>query len=709
MKKTLLLANILIALGVSNIAIADDANDSSEVNQFDDELGDFYGHEYFVSIATGTKTAIHKTPAVATVITADTIARLAATDIDEVLETVPGLHVNRSSNGNEPSYTFRGVYSRFNPQVLMLVNGFPITNMFVGNRNQVWGGMPVSAIARVEILRGPGSALYGADAFSGVINIITKSSENIQHNSVGMRLGSFNTKNAWAIAKGNLGDVESSFAYEYFKTDGYDKIIEADAQTFLDSVFGTHASLAPGYMQNRRVSHEIRLQFDYQNWTFRSGLQKRTREPGIGVTAALSPITTSSSDRFNADLTYIDTLTTNSEIEVKLSHFQTTQEIDGDLVLFPPGSDIGLGGPFPDGIIGNPEVFERHDRVSSIYSYNGISQHKIRLGIGYNRGEIYKVQESKNFALGPDGAFLPPGSPVVDVSDTPYAFLPEGYRENYYAFAQDIWHIANDWELTAGLRNDHYSDFGSTTNPRLALVWSTSLNLTSKFLYGKAFRAPSFANLYNINNPAALGNPNLNPERIETYEMAFDYHPSAQFNFTSSFFFYNWNDIIAFVTAADSTSSIAQNTGGNKGKGIELEAKWKVTDALELRANYAYQNARSKETDTKVAYAPGNQLYVEVNYKLTPNWQFNLHMNHVADRVREGADLRAAIDDYTMVNVNARWRADDDSLGFAIIAKNLFDADAREPTRNSGAVVNIPNDLPLAGRSLLLEVSYQLD
>ena len=56
----------------------------------------------------------------------------------------------------------------------MLINGIPITNLFQGDRNLVWGGMPVEAISRIEVIRGPGSALYGADAFAGVINIVTK-------------------------------------------------------------------------------------------------------------------------------------------------------------------------------------------------------------------------------------------------------------------------------------------------------------------------------------------------------------------------------------------------------------------------------------------------------------------------------------------------------------------------------------------------------
>src|SRR5699024_8589406 len=96
-----------------------------------------YGDEELISIATGNSKPITLAPAVATVITAKDIKAIGATDLDQVLETVPGLHVARNAAGYDPIYTFRGIYSQYNPQVLMLINGIPITNLFFGDRNQI--------------------------------------------------------------------------------------------------------------------------------------------------------------------------------------------------------------------------------------------------------------------------------------------------------------------------------------------------------------------------------------------------------------------------------------------------------------------------------------------------------------------------------------------------------------------------------------------
>ena len=127
------------------------ANDDEE-----EALIELYGDEEVISIATGNAQPISRAPAVASVITAKEIREMGATDIDDVLETVPGLHVARSNIGYNPIYTFRGIYSGQNPQVLMLVNGIPITNFFSGDRNLVWGGFPVESISRIEVIRGPG-------------------------------------------------------------------------------------------------------------------------------------------------------------------------------------------------------------------------------------------------------------------------------------------------------------------------------------------------------------------------------------------------------------------------------------------------------------------------------------------------------------------------------------------------------------------------
>ena len=683
----------------------------------EEELAELYGGEEFVRIATGVAQPVSKAPAVASIITADEIRAMGATDIDEILETIPGLHVARSALGYNPIYVFRGMYSDFNPQVLMLVNGIPLTNLHYGDRNLAWGGMPVEAISRIEVVRGPGSAVYGADAFAGVINIITKTPAEMDGLSMGTRAGSFDTQSGWLQYGGDLGDLRVGAVLEARQFDGQRQHIAADAQSFLDAVSGTGASLAPGPVELGGKALDGRLELGYGNFTLRSGAQlRRDGGLGVGIAQALDSSAEAGSDRLNADLTYDNpALTDNLGLKIQGSTLFTSQEVDQDLHLYPPGSRgpffTPLGAPvfppFPDGIIGNPEVYERHYRLNATTLYQGIRDHKISLGTGYHYGEVYQTEETKNFGIDPaTGLFILPGSPLVDVSDTPLVFLPEGRRENTHVFLQDIWHFARDWELTAGVRYDHFSDFGDTTNPRVALVWSARRNLTFKALYGEAFRAPSFSETRVQSNPAFLGNPALKPEQLKSYELAVNYQPSFDLTLDFNVFHYQWDDVIQFVADPGAGTRTARNAGEQTGNGAEFALSWDVTEALTLTGNLAVQKSQDQLTGEDAGNAPEHQSYVRADWDFLPGWSLDVQANRVASRNRVFGDPRSDIGDHVITDLTLRKRQWAPGFEVAVLVKNLFDENAREPSLDGDPLPLIPRDLPLAGRAAFLEVRY---
>lgn len=684
MIKRISLMAIPLLVGMANFTYAEFAEE--------DELAMSYGDEDFVSIATGRKQPVAKAPAVASVITAKDIRDMGAKDISEVLETVPGVHVSRRAAGYNPIIVIRGMHSGFNPQVLMLVNGIPLTNLIFGNRGEVWGGMPVENISRVEVIRGPGSAVYGADAFAGTINIITKSASEIDGIESGLSSGSFGTHRGWLMYGGNLGGWNLAASMEVLDTDGQDEKVVADAQTTLDAIFGSSVSHAPGGVNVGRESVDFRVDLSKGNWRLRAGYQgRRNVELGAGASDALDPNGEGKSDRFNFDVVYKnENVADYWDVEAKLSYFDVSTEVD--LVLFPSGS---FGGAFPDGVIGQPDVYERHYRFDTSAFYTGFDRHDVRVGAGYHYQDQYRIEERKNFVtiltpLGP--APVPLGS-LVDVSETaPYN--REETRKVTYLFIQDEWKLIRDWSLTAGVRYDHYSDFGDTVNPRFALVWDTTYNLTTKLLYGRAFRAPSFAEQFNINNPIAIGNDNLDPEIINTYELAFDYAHSGDLRMGLNIFYYEMEDIIRFTPTAE-------NTGDQTGHGLEWEFEWTVNDQLSLRGNYALQDSEDEDTSSDAPNAPQQQLYLRADYRITHTWSVNSQLNHVKDRVRAFGDPRPDVDDYTTLDLTVRGKELLPGLDVAISVRNLTDEDAFEPSLAPGF---IPNDLPLAGRSVFAEI-----
>jgi len=672
----------------------------------EEDLALVYGDATTVSIATGSEQPLRKAPAVATVITAEEIAAMGAADLDEVLQTVPGIHVSRNASLYSPLYVVRGIYSPFNPQTLVLENGIPMTTLFVGNKGNVWGGYPLEHVERIEIIRGPGSALYGADAFAGVINIVTKTAADTPGTRVGSRIGSFATRSAWVQHGGTVGPIEIAAFLHAGHTDGFRKTIEADAQTVYDREAGTDASLAPGPVNTDYDAIDAHLDLGLDKWRLRAGYKLRDDlGTGAGVSSALDPVGKMKSERINADLNWADPqLADYWGGGATLSYLYYTQQLASNLQLLPPGATFPTGS-FPDGMIGAPQTWERQLRLSAFLTYTGIERHRFRFGAGYDDLHLYRTEEYKNFVFDPDGVPVPAGP--VDLYTGSQAFMEPQRRRVKYLYIQDEWQFASDWGLTAGLRRDHYSEFGHTTNPRVALVWDAAHDLTLKLLYGHAFRAPSFNEEYSINNPVVRGNPDLRPETIRTVEAALAWHPQDNFRANLNVFRYEMDHIIRTVpNPLPETGETYANTGGQNGHGLELDLAWDATSRLRLSGNYAYQAATDDATGLDAGYIPRHQAYLRADWRIASGWALSPQLHWSADRRRPPGDTRPMLDDYTTFDLTVRSTGTRSPWSFALTVRNLFNADVREPSQAPGLL--LPNDLPLAGRALYLQAEYKM-
>jgi iron complex outermembrane receptor protein len=690
------------ALTLPLIAAAHGASAATD----DDELALVYGAGDSVSIATGNLQALRRAPAVASVITAADIATMGATDLDHILESVAGIHINRTPNSYSPLYVVRGIVGFQGPQVLMLQNGVPVTTAYVGNKGNIWGGFPVEHIARIEIIRGPGSALYGSDAFSGVINIITKGPNEAAGTEVGARAGSFGTYDGWVQHGGKLGAIDVAAYLRVGSTDGFDRTIEADAQSRNDKLFGTHASLAPGQLNTQYKSIDANLDLVYGQWRARAGYKRRyDMGTGAGIASALDPVGRQQGERITSSLAWTEPqFTRDLGLGVSLSTQQYSQEMPTLYRLLPAGLVFPTGA-FPNGMIAAPETWERVYRLSGYADYSGLAGHHLRLGAGHDDIDMYRVREYRNFNYAANGTPIPLPA-VVETTDTTPFIRPQR-RKIDYIYLQDEWNFAADWNLTAGVRHDQYSDFGGTTNPRMALVWDASFDLTAKLLYGRAFRAPAFVESYGITNPVALGNPNLKPERNATTELSFAWQARTNATVNLTFYRYHMKDIIRTVpNALVGTGATYMNTGNQNGHGVELESNWTVTRELQLSGNYAWQRSTDETNHTDAGYAPHHHLFGRADWAFASGYQSSAQVNWVAGRKRAFGDARAPLHDYTTLDLTVATRNGRRQWNFSAALRNVFNTDVREPSPAPG--LTLPYDLPMAPRAISVQASYKL-
>ena len=648
----------------------------------EEDLALAYGDKTTVSLATGSPQAVTRAPSVATVITAQDIEAMGATDLDQALESVPGLHVSKSHIASKPIYSIRGIHTLQNSQVLMLVNGIPITNVFQGDRSQIWGGMPLENVARIEVIRGPGSALYGADAFSGVINVITKTAADIKGTETGVRAGSFNTKDAWLQHGGKLGSLDAAFYLRAGNTDGQKGIIQQDAVG------------ASGPINEERKALDVRADLSKDAWRFRTAYQQRKLGAGAGIAGALDPNARVSENRLYLDLSYAQAnWAQNWDVDGVVGYYDIKQkQPEPYFTIFPAGAIPG----FPNGMLGSPGHSERHTYASASAFYTGFLDHRVRIGAGLRKDDLYETMETKNF----DANFAPLPGGLTNANGNPnLIYLQPQKRNLIYAFMQDEWTLAQDWALTAGIRHDNYSDFGGTTNPRLALVWDAAYNVVVKVMHGTAFRAPTFVEQYAINNPVQSGTPTIKPETIKTNELAISWQATSALQTTLNFFQYRMRNVIQQVGAT------MQNAGDQNGRGMEFESTYDATGNLRLTGSYSLQHSRDSATGQDSGMAPHRRVFARADWRFAPLWHLNTNVNYVAERMRESGDLRAKVPDYTLVNLILRREKFADNWEANVGVYNLFDRKAWEPTFKAAGMVS---DLPLPGRTIYLQLQLNL-
>ncbi len=698
--------------------------------------GDFYHlslaelGQVEISIATGNSTPLDRAPATATVISASEIRAMGARTLNEVLETVPGLHVSLSSLSRLDSvYSIRGIHTGLNPHVLLMLNGVPVQYNAQGGRPTLFR-LPVASIERLEVIRGPGSAIYGADAFSGVINVITKDASSINSTRVEAASGSFGMRDLSLQTATEWQSVDIAFTMAYQKSEGdSSRRVNTDLQSTLDALLGTSASLAPGSLSTRYEVLDSHLalsgrqwQFNFWNWL--------SRDAGVGAGAAqvLDVSGSDDSDLWMADFTYrFDDGDSQWDKSLRLSHFRYDQE--SMFTLFPNGAvlpiskqennqgNIDFAQPnagwvlFSEGLLGNPGGATQDTQLDYIAIFNGWDSHQLRGAVGA-REQSAEPREYKNFGPGVlTGSETVVDGTLKDVSGTEYAFLSNYSRTIAYLSLQDEWQITGNLQLTSGVRYDHYSDFGSTTNPRIALVWATNERLTTKLMHGRAFRAPSFTEKASKNNPVSLGNSSVAAERIATTELSFNLYISEYLGTNLTLFDYRATDLIEFVPS-DLTNKIAKNAGDQEGDGYEIELNWRPLNNFSLSSSYSYQNARDHSTGAAVHDAPAKQFKLMADWEFLPDWHWHNQYVWIGDRRRRQADPvvktlsdnRAPIANYSMWDMNVRKANLLQNLDVMIAVRNVADIAAREPSSGE-----IPEDYLLESRSVLLELSYRFN
>jgi iron complex outermembrane receptor protein len=633
-----------------------------------------------IEITTAAKVVepLQKTAASVNVITAEELRRAGARTLYDALERLPGLSHGPGQFG-EHFIAVRGIRSTWSEKVLLLLDGHLLNDARSGSATfQFLDSLPVDNIARIEVVRGPGSALYGANAFLGVINIITKRPEAIggveaaasgEFESAGTVAGRYNL-----LAGGDLGgDWKGNLNLNWLNAPGPELAVDADA-------FG-RAGTADTHVKR------LDMQGSMGNgpFTLRGRFLTRDAGDGFGALAVLNDQSRQQVEYGFLDAEYHAKPTRETDLTVRayLDKQDTDNYYEVPAGTIPPGSFL-----FPwntTGLIGNSLAKETITGFEARADHRGITGHTLTAGLGWRRERLHDPRFRAN--IDPD-----PLPQVTDVSSY-YNWIDPAERDIASLYAQDLWDIRPDLRATLGARVDRYSDFGSAFNPRAGLTWQISPPISARLTYGRAFRAPSVFEQYSKNNPLQQGNPDLDPEEMATWEAGVHWQGGpAQAGVTV--FRSDLSNLIDFHTGSE-----YRNLGETRVQGVEMEGRYRLGGGAEVAANVTLAEPEYTDLEPPTT-APRRQLNVMVDTPLSTGMHWNLHAHWQSETPRTGSDARPPVESAWWVNTaltlkRAPW-------DFTAAIYNLTGAD----TAAAAPANTLPGDYPAPGRSFVVGVRY---
>lgn len=656
------------------------------------DLDALYGSEQLISLSTGYAKPIRDIPAVASIVTEEDIRRMGVRTLAQALERVPGVQVVAGS-GRVRLLNIRGFFGDLGPDVLIKRNGVPLSQGSFTTFNPL-DLLPINNIERIEIIRGPNSAVDGADALAGVINIVTKPSVGLRGTEVGGRAGNNATYDVWVNHGSTLGPIDVALGFSGWTTRGHQRTLETDVQSQLDVLSGRRTSLAPAPLNTENEGTDLELNLSTGPLRMRVGYYAVLHAGiGAGTAQVIDPEGDVATHFFNTDLVYNSAVTPHLDVSGLFSYIRKRDSLFE--VFRPPGSVPG----FAEGVFGSIENRSDLFRGEAAAVWSGWNKHKVRIAGGAYSRTVNEPKQRANarlVQLPSGGRLLIPLGGLRDFSGEDLAF-PENTETILFGSLLDEWRLAPDWSLTTGLRFDGFSSVGVSVTPRVSLVWDATHKTTLKFLYGRGFRPPTYLErLTRPNQGLVVGNPDLSPQTIDTWEFQVT-HWEDRYMLGANVFGYKMNDRIATTNRAG-TGLTFSNTDEETGYGLELDASYALTNRLKLFGNYSFRQSLEPVTNS-IGAGPEHLIFGEARWEFLPKWFFDMNVRAVLDRARRDTDPRPPIDDYAVVNLALQWEGMLDDIDLAFTMRNVFDADARDPSSDNGLNAVLPlADTPLAGR-----------
>jgi outer membrane receptor for ferrienterochelin and colicin len=518
---------------------------------------------------------LSEAPSSVSVITAEDIRQRGYRSLADILQNVRGVQVSYDRNYSYAAVRGLGYLGDLNTRLLILVDGRRLNDV-IYDQGALGTEFPidVSLIDRVEFVPGPGSAIYGSSAFFGVVNVITKSGATLNGSALSAARSTAGGREARMVTGGRHAGIETLLGVAWLDNPGRDLYF-------------------PEYDDagSRGIAHHL----DYDRYRrlfakvgaggFGAEAYAARRTKGI-PTASYGqqfgdPRSRTIDEYAGVGLSWRHALLETMEVYASLN--ATRYRYAGDYLYV---RDTSLNLDLSDSATHGGEL-----RLLS----SAFAGHRLIAGAEYLRDS---ARHMRNIDSDPEVLYL-------DI-DRP--------KRRAAVYVQDEMRLTEQLILNSGVRHDYDSEGGHTTNPRVALLYKTTPQVTLKALYGTAYRSANAYERYYTTNVDYKLNHDLRSERIKTYELIAEYFPTDRFRAGASLFQYRLRDLLALTTDPHDGRLFFSNMNAARATGVELEAEWLRADGASLKGSASLQSAHDDANGAWLGNSP-RRLF-KLNYSV---------------------------------------------------------------------------------------------
>jgi len=605
---------------------------------------------------------IIEAPSSVSIVSSNDIKKYGYRTLADILKSLRSFLITNDRNYSYINVRGFGHSGDYNSRILILIDGHRINdNIFdqalIGNEFI----LDVDLIDRVEVIRGPGSSLYGNNAFFAVINIVTRSGMDLKIGELSGSAGSYDTY------KGRL-----SLAHRF--ENGLDiiasgSILDSKGQYLFFREFdnpATNSGIAKDCDFER--NHNLFSKLSFHDFTLEAAYVSRTK--GI-PTASFGTDFNDPRNRTTDEQSYIDLKYDHqfeNELSVTARFFYDHYSYKGTYVYSEVlNHDIAEGEWWGSEVIVNKTMLQKHHLTAGAeYQFN-------------------TKQDQRNY------------------DESPYSLYLDDKRNSkkWALYIQDEFKIRDNLILTAGVRHDHYDTFGGTTNPRFALIYKPFERTIFKILYGTAFRAPNTYELYYSTSAGEQkSNLDLKPEKIRTYELVYEQYFGNNFRMTTAAFYYKVTDLISQKLDPADGQMIFKNIDEVKAKGFEFELERRMESGIQGRLSYTFQKTEDALTGNTLVNSPKH--FAKLNI-IVPVFQNKLFVGMEEQYASKRKTLSGKNIDHSIVtNLTLLSQKLTKGLEMSASIYNLFDKKDGDPGGEEHRQDVIEQD----GRAFRVKITY---